>query len=546
MENKKLNIITLILVVVMCAFSIGISTRNSSAKNGKDGQDGSDMSIVSVYKEYKTETGYEGSLSDFIAFYFDNIISENDESARATLAAQAALCSTVDICYSYFMPASQCFDHANGFVESGGQFFYKMQPATQPHMSVSAGSGVIYKMQTTGDVKTAYIITNFHVVYIEDYSNDPNYKLFTNVSTGETFTAKDKSFQENPLSYHYMAYSTVEEAPLETHFLETYSIYLNGYQSRDAALSASFVGGSEENDIAVLKVEYDPADASTSSNALIFDGNYAAAATKDSDSVSEYDHAIAVGNPLLPNTSNIDTTGISTYEEYLDLIEEAYINSLCLTTTGGRVSQITCEMPFSSIIDDTQVNTMRLIQVDAAVNPGNSGGGLYDGGGKLVGIVNGKIADASYDNVGFAIPINVASRIADQIIAQLDGNDGVSIKRLTVSGLGLEVAETTGANKPSFDGSWTYEYDVIVANQPNAFSKLNGKLMQGDVILSISFDGGQTEHKLTRSHQFDDLLIMAALPAGNEATTVRFKISRGGTTQTVDVSFTISDFVKII
>ena len=51
-------------------------------------------------------------------------------------------------------------------------------------------------------------------------------------------------------------------------------------------------------------------------------------------------------------------------------------------------------------------NMMRLTQVDAAVNPGNSGGGLFDGQGRLIGIVNAKNTGIDVEGMGFAIPID--------------------------------------------------------------------------------------------------------------------------------------------
>ena len=92
---------------------------------------------------------------------------------------------------------------------------------------------------------------------------------------------------------------------------------------------------------------------------------------------------------------------------------------------------------------------MRLIRVDAAINSGNSGGGLYDLYGNLIGIVNAKRVSSSIDNVGYAIPINIASAIADQVIDQCDGDNKASantrIKVLQTESLGFEVVN--GASK---------------------------------------------------------------------------------------------------
>ena len=66
-------------------------------------------------------------------------------------------------------------------------------------------------------------------------------------------------------------------------------------------------------------------------------------------------------------------------------------------------------------------NTMTLLQTSAAVNPGNSGGGLFNAGGELVGIVNAKSSSDSsgnaVDNIGFAIPINSVKPIIEDLIS---------------------------------------------------------------------------------------------------------------------------------
>ena len=57
---------------------------------------------------------------------------------------------------------------------------------------------------------------------------------------------------------------------------------------------------------------------------------------------------------------------------------------------------------------------MTLVQTDAAISPGNSGGGLFDASGKLIGIVNAKVSDSRAEGLGFAIPVNsVLDEISD-------------------------------------------------------------------------------------------------------------------------------------
>ena len=59
---------------------------------------------------------------------------------------------------------------------------------------------------------------------------------------------------------------------------------------------------------------------------------------------------------------------------------------------------------------------MSLLQTNAAVNPGNSGGGLFNERGELIGIVNAKSDGSDVEGLGFAIPINTAMEVAESLM----------------------------------------------------------------------------------------------------------------------------------
>ena len=76
---------------------------------------------------------------------------------------------------------------------------------------------------------------------------------------------------------------------------------------------------------------------------------------------------------------------------------------------------------YSKIPEEHQVKpdnaiSISVIQTDAAVSPGNSGGGLFNGNGDLIGIVNAKSSDTNSEGLGFAIPSNTALKIAKELI----------------------------------------------------------------------------------------------------------------------------------
>lgn len=132
--------------------------------------------------------------------------------------------------------------------------------------------------------------------------------------------------------------------------------------------TASVVGRDSDADIAVLKI-----DAEGLSPAVV--GN--------SDSLNVGTEVIAVGNPL---------------------------GELGGTVTNGIISALDREIDVDGV-------KMNLLQTNAAVNPGNSGGGLFNMSGELVGIVNAKSSGTGVEGLGFAIPVNDAMDIVEQLMS---------------------------------------------------------------------------------------------------------------------------------
>jgi len=116
------------------------------------------------------------------------------------------------------------------------------------------------------------------------------------------------------------------------------------------------------------------------------------------------------------------------------------------------------------------------IQTDAAVNPGNSGGPLFDGSGAVVGI-NAQIYSQSggFQGLSFAIPINVALKVKDQIVAT--GKAMHARLGVTVQDLNQSLAESFGLKKP--DGA------LIASVAPGSAAAAAG-LKSGDVITEVN------------------------------------------------------------
>jgi serine protease Do len=108
----------------------------------------------------------------------------------------------------------------------------------------------------------------------------------------------------------------------------------------------------------------------------------------NSDNINAGDTAIAIGNPL------------------------GFLEG---TVTEGIISSKAREIPQDLDGDGVADNQAKVIQTDASINPGNSGGALLNAKGEVIGINSSKIAEQSVEGIGFAIPINVAKPILDQI-----------------------------------------------------------------------------------------------------------------------------------
>ena len=144
------------------------------------------------------------------------------------------------------------------------------------------------------------------------------------------------------------------------------------------------------------------------------------------------------------------------------------------TATQGIVSAKGRSLPGDSYVP--------FIQTDAAVNPGNSGGPLFDAAGRVVGI-NAQIYSRTggFQGVSFAIPIDVAMRVGDQIVAH--GHVDHARLGVTLQDLSAPLAESFGLKSP--DGALV---SSVVADSAAA----KAGLKPGDVITAIDTQGVHT------------------------------------------------------
>jgi S1-C subfamily serine protease len=208
--------------------------------------------------------------------------------------------------------------------------------------------------------------------------------------------------------------------------------------------------------------------------------------------------AIAIGSPLGVDYPNSVTSGI--------------VSAL------GRDVTVTSDVGLSG-----ETDLHGLIQTDAAINSGNSGGPLVDGSGRVVGVTTA-VADTA-QGIGFAIPIDVAKPIMQQALA------GAALSRpfIGISYVALDAGLATKNNLPLDHGAWIHKedgngasIDAVVTDGPAD----QAGIKTGDIIVAIE---GQA---IDSSHSLEDVLVRYApgrivsidLFRGNQQLTVQVKL----------------------
>lgn len=228
--------------------------------------------------------------------------------------------------------------------------------------------------------------------------------------------------------------------------------------------NATLVGSDSQSDIAVIKI-----DATGLTPAIL----------GDSDTIAIGETAIAVGNP----------------------------SNLGVTSTDGIISALNRSVTVEG-------NTMNLIQTSAAISPGNSGGGLFNSKGELIGIVNAKNADENAEGLGFAIPINTAKAVTQDLI-----ENGYVTGR---PALGITVVSITDAQTAMQYGVSTL--GAYVQSVSEGSGAANAGMKVGDRIVSVGTKTVTTATDVTNALQ--------DYTAGD---TVQVQVDRGGELITLNV-----------
>jgi serine protease Do len=206
---------------------------------------------------------------------------------------------------------------------------------------------------------------------------------------------------------------------------------------------AKIVGSDQANDIAVIKIDAK---------------NLTTATIGDSSTVAVGDMAVAIGNPL---------------------------GQLGGTATAGIISALDRTLD----IDGT---TLNLLQTDAAINGGNSGGGLFNSKGELIGIVESKASAVGVEGLGFALPINNVSPLINDMIK--NGGNAQTAKGTPAVGIVISDVSEENAQYYGLESAGVYIAQVTGANAMQAGFQAEDRI--------VSFNGKE----ISNSSEFISLV----------------------------------------
>ena len=147
----------------------------------------------------------------------------------------------------------------------------------------------------------------------------------------------------------------------------------------------------------------------------------------------------------------------------------------------------------------TKTITLDVLQYDAAISPGNSGGGLFNAKGELVGIVCAKSSDTDSEGLSFAVPSNVALEVAQSLISTgsyakggtADAKDGnTETKNTNKAILGVQVVELTAeqAARYGFTNAGVYIATVTAESAAKAGLEANDRIISVDGDMVTTYD----------------------------------------------------------
>ena len=325
----------------------------------------------------------------------------------------------------------------------------------------SGKSEVVTNVVASGEVLSANQIYSLACSQVVAITSEISYASYFGYQTA---AVSGSGFVISSDGYILTNYHVIEDAASGG-----YEITVHTYDGSE--YTASVVGYEADNDVAVLKIEAEGLSAVT---------------LGDSSTMNVGDAIYAVGNPL---------------------------GTLQYTMTSGMVSAL--DRDITSYDSSTgSYNTINMFQIDAAVNSGNSGGPVYNDRGQVIGIVTAKYSDTGVEGLGFAVPINDAVAIANDLITK-GYVSGKAYMGISVDTLPASVSQYYGL-----------PYGAYVVSVTEGSCAEKAGLVAGDIITAMD------DIEITSG---DDLIsAKKGYRAGDTAT---LYVSRSGETLELSITF---------
>ena len=402
------------------------STRNNSQSYGYGNQNGS-------YGTYGSNTGYQSNGANGTA-YGSNPKPEKKKKERKPggFGKQLAKCAALALVF--------------GLV-AGGVMIGVNYASGKVLGTTNAGN--VQASLTTGDdstVQPTAISSSYVATDVSDIVDEvmPSIVAITNVSQTEyqSFWGQSKTYESTSCGSGIIVSQDKEYLYVATnnHVVEGANSLTVTF-ANDDTVSAEIKGTDPSTDLAVVKVALSSIKDDTMSAIKV-------ATLGSSDTLKVGESCIAIGNAL------------------------GYGQSV----TTGVISALNREVSVSDSSSSTNY-TAELIQTDAAINPGNSGGALLNTAGEVIGINSVKYSDTSVEGIGYAIPMDTAKPIIEELITK-EKVDESNSAYLGIAGVDVtsDVAKTY--NMPT---------GVYVAQVMEGAAAEQAGIQKGDII--TKFDG---------------------------------------------------------
>ena len=352
---------------------------------------------------------------------------------------------------------------------------------------------------STALLSSVRVISKFEVTEtVYNPITGPQTSTYEGTSAGSGVIYKlDKSTGDAYIiTNHHVVYYA--KSNTEDGISDNIQILLYGSESSDYLIPATYLGGSYTYDIAVLKI---------SASEVLKNSNAREVQVADYHSASVGSTAYAIGNAA--------GEGISVTQGIVSVDSE--VISISDSDTGSSASY-------------------RVMRVDAAINSGNSGGGLFNSQGQLIGIVNAKVSSSSIENIGYAIPVSIAVGVADNIIDNCDGSATTTVQKYA---LGMTVI--AGTSKAVYDENTlsTKIVEEVLVEDVDANSPLNGQLQKGDVIKSVTINGVKID--VDRTFKIVDSMLSV-----REGDNMIIEVIRDGEILTVQIASASADNITSV